>query len=477
METLLSFLIAGFITLFFVRGYLKRLAEPRTAHAPSAPAAKRDCPRCSRAIEQGVAFCPHCGAALAMWSVHSTKAQAASIATPRGKPQPVINASLCIGCSSCVHACPETGTLEMHAGKAILAHPDRCTGHAKCVEVCPTQAIALAFGGVLQTMRVPLVKENFETNIPGVFIVGELCGMGLIKTAINEGKLVIDHLRSRVPSGQAQGESYDVAIIGAGPAGLSASLAALQQGMRYLTLEQGEIAATIRQYPRQKFLMAEPLEIPLYGNLYVGDGTKEALLAVWETIISNTGVRINTNERVQTVQKNGTGFYIETGKAKYHAKNVVLAMGKRGAPRKLNVPGEDLPKVSYRLIEAESYENKDILVVGGGDSAIEAALAVSRSGKNRVTLSYRGDTFTRARDRNREFIGKASTSGAVRVEFNSNVTTIGVKDVTLDCNGKSIILPNDYTFISIGGESPEDFLRKTGIEIVEKAIGAQPTFA
>jgi putative YpdA family bacillithiol system oxidoreductase len=475
METFLTFLIAGCVTLFFVRGYLKRLAGPKTAPSSNAPVAKRDCPRCSRSIEKGIAFCPYCGAALAMWSVHTTKAQAPSTGAPQGKPQPVINASLCIGCASCVHACPEAGTLEMHAGKAILAHPELCTGHAKCVDVCPTQALALSFGGILQTMRVPMVKENFETNIPGVFIVGELCGMGLIKTAVNEGKLVIDHLRSRVQPGQS-GDSYDVAIIGAGPAGLSASLAALQQGMRYLTLEQGEIASTIRQYPRQKFLMAEPLEIPLYGNLYVGDGTKEALLAVWETIISNTGVRINTNERVQTVQKNGTGFYIETGKAKYHARNVVLAMGKRGAPRKLGVPGEDLPKVAYRLIEAESYENKDILVVGGGDSAIEAALAVSRSGKNRVTLSYRGDSFVRARERNREFIAQARNSGALRVELNSNVMKIDTQQVILESSGKAIVLPNDYVFIAIGGESPEDFLRKTGIEIVEKAIGAQPAF-
>lgn len=475
METLLTFLIAGCVTLFFVRGYLKKLTITKPVHAESNAAAtpkqRRDCPRCSRSIEQGIAFCPYCGAALAMWTVHTAKEQGTSAADRKGKPQPVINASLCIGCSSCVHACPETGTLEMHAGKAILVHAERCTGHSKCVEVCPTQAISLSFGGVLQTMRVPLVKDNFETNVPGIFIVGELCGMGLIKTAINEGKLVIDHLRARKQP-ELSPDSYDVAIIGAGPAGLSASLAAQQYGLKYVTLEQGEIASTIRQYPRQKFLMAEPLDIPLYGNLYVADGTKEGLLAVWETIIRNTGVQIRTNEKAQAIQKNGAGFYVETAKGKYHARQVVLAIGKRGAPRKLGIPGEDLPKVAYRLIEAESYEGKDILVVGGGDSAIEAALAVGRSGKNRTTLSYRGTSFNRARERNRQLLEQAREAGAIRVELNSHLTVIGPEFVMLDASGESLRLPNDFVFISIGGESPEDFLQKVGIAIVDKALEA-----
>src|SRR3954454_24375232 len=191
----------------------------------------------------------------------------------------------------------------------------------------------------------------------------------------------MDYLRDRLtkePSAQHAGPEshYDVGIIGAGPAGLSASLTAHQYEMKYVTLEQGEIAATIRQYPRQKFLMAEPLSIPLYGNLYIGDGTKEALLAVWETIIANTGVRVRTNERLERVERSGNGFYLHTPVGKYHARYVVLALGRRGAPKKLNVKGEDLAKVAYRLIEADSYEDKDIIITGGGDSAIEAALAL-----------------------------------------------------------------------------------------------------
>jgi thioredoxin reductase (NADPH) len=484
METLLAALIAAGITLFFVRGYLRKLTNAPKPHpqlAPAvgsggAPVALRPCPRCARSIVRGTAFCPHCGAAMAMWQVHSAAVQTGSSAG-NGKPKPVINASLCIGCGSCVHACPEAGTLGLVSGKSMLAHPERCVSHAKCAEVCPTGALSLAVGGILQTVRVPFVRENFETNLPGVFIVGELAGMGLIKTAINEGKLVMDHLRERLAQEQVRGAaeaaslaSADVAIVGAGPAGLSASLTAHQYGLRYLTFEQGEIASTIRQYPRQKFLMAEPIELPLYGTLYVGDGTKEALLAVWETIVANTGVQVRTNERVEQIIRNGTHFQLTTAKGSYRTRYVVLAMGKRGAPRQLGVPGEGLAKVSYRLIEAETYQNENLLVVGGGDSALEAALALSRLGTNQVTLSYRGDSFQRARERNRNSLEAAEKEGRMSVLRKSEVVEIRKDSAALRFEGRELDLPNHYTFVLIGGESPEEFLRKNGIEIVEKVL-------
>lgn len=361
----------------------------------------------------------------------------------------------------------------MEQGKAILVHPERCIGHKKCVEVCPTQALTLAIGDALQTLRVPLVRENFETNIDGIFIVGELSGMGLIKTAINEGKLVIDGLRERINNSPSDDDTYDVAIVGAGPAGLSASLTAQQYGLRYVTFEQGEIASTIRQYPRQKFLMAEPIEIPLYGSLYVGDGSKEALLAVWETIIANTAVQIRTNEKVESVRHNSKGFCVNTAIDQYYAKYVVLALGKRGSPRKLGVPGEELPKVAYKLIEAESYQSKNILVVGGGDSAIEAALALSRSGTNRVALSYRGEAFNRARERNRYLFMQAQNSGAVTAWLKSEVRCIAPNHVNLFTSSNIEVLPNDFVFVLIGGEPPQEFLNRAGVLMVDKAIGQQ----
>jgi putative YpdA family bacillithiol system oxidoreductase len=482
MDTLLSFFLAAAVTFYFVRGYLKKLA---VAHAPAgraagpAPAAgaaekSQPCPRCSERIVAGASFCPRCGAPLALWKIHSAAVTAPAAEATRQKVQPVINASLCVGCGSCVHACPETGTLELVGGKAILAHPERCTAHAKCAEACPTQAIALASGGVLQTLRVPQIGANFETNLSGLFIVGELGGMGLIKSAINEGRLVMDHLKERLGAASVRAaggsELYDVSIVGAGPAGLSASLTAQQYGLRYVTFEQGEIASTIRQYPRQKFLMAEPIEMPLYGSLYIADGTKEALLSVWETIIANTGVRVNTNEGVQSVRRNDAGFYVETVRGRYHARFVVLAMGRRGRPRKLGVPGEELSKVAYRVIEAEEYAEKDILVVGGGDSALEAALALSRSGRNRVTLSYRGDNFVRAKERNRQQLAAACAEKRLDLVLNSHVVEIQPDRVILEAGSERCELRNDFVFILIGGESPEEFLQKCGVEMVEKAV-------
>ena len=430
---------------------------------------------------------------MSLWNVHR-----AAVAAPangqtgeKGKPRPVINATLCIGCGSCVDTCPETGTLALMSGKAILANPERCVGHAKCIEVCPTSALSLTFGNALQTLRAPMVKETFETNVSGIYIAGELSGMGLIKTAINEGRMAIDNIKRQLeaagewqpptyahsssgnPSPSAPADApFDVVIVGAGPAGLSASLAALQNGLRYLTLEQGEVASTIRNYPRHKFLMAEPVDMPLYGSLYVGDGTKESLLTVWETILANTGVQVRTQEGVGSIRREGKLFQVATSKGSYRTKNVVLALGKRGTPRRLGIPGEDLGKVTYRLIEADSYEDKDILVVGGGDSAIEAALALSKGSRNRVTLSYRGSAFERARDRNRKMFDEAEKQGRVRVFRQSTVTRILPHCVQLNSADKVYELPNNYVFLLIGGESPEGFLRKTGIEIVEKVIGA-----
>lgn len=504
MDTLVTFVIASLVTFFCLRRYLASLATPKRAAGTYAPAAAAPlkatigCPRCRKVISADSTFCPSCGAPMSLWNLHRAAVQEPSIGAAfagSGKPRPVINATLCIGCGSCVDACPETGTLALVSGKAILLNPDRCVGHAQCVQVCPTSALSLAFGAALQTLRAPLVKETFETNIAGVYIAGELSGLGLIKTAINEGRMTIDSIKRQLeargewappavngrnvvsPRDAVAGAPFDVTIVGAGPAGLSASLAAQQNGLRYLTLEQGEVAATIRNYPRHKFLMAEPVEMPLYGSLYVGDGTKESLLTVWETILANTGVRVQTNEGVESIVREGPVFRVRTVKGAYQTKNVVLALGKRGTPRRLGIPGEELSKVTYRLIEADSYEGKDILVVGGGDSAIEAALALSKASRNRVTLSYRGSVFNRARERNRKMIDEAEQQGRVKIVRESRVTRILPHCVQLISGNKAFELPNQYVFVLIGGESPEGFLRKIGIEIVEKVLGAEEVHA
>ncbi len=508
MDTLFTFLVALVVTFFFLRGYVKSLSGPKrtaitpTGAAPVAPQAAGPaiaCPRCNKSIGADSTFCPACGAPMSLWNLHRAAVRPEANGTgsgENGKPRPVINATLCIGCGSCADACPETGTLAVVGGKAILANPERCVGHAQCIEVCPTSALSLAFGSALQTLRAPLVKETFETNVAGVYIAGELSGMGLIKTAINEGRMVIDSIKRKLeavgewspPSvhtadfrisatTSAEEDLYDVVIVGAGPAGLSASLSAVQTGLNYLTLEQGEVAATIRNYPRHKFLMAEPVEMPLYGSLYVGDGTKESLVSVWETILANTGVHIQTQERVESIVRTNGWLCVTSNKGAYRTKNVVLALGKRGSPRRLGVPGEELSKVTYRLIEADTYEDKDILVVGGGDSAVEAALALSKASRNRVTLSYRGNTFYRARERNCRMLEDAEKQGRVRIVRNSVVTRILPHCAQLTEGDRAYEIPNHYVFILIGGESPDAFLQKVGVEIVEKVIGAPEVHA
>jgi thioredoxin reductase/NAD-dependent dihydropyrimidine dehydrogenase PreA subunit len=502
METFVSFLIAAAVTFFFVRKYLKDLngsRKPALAGGGSVPQSLGErlrfpCPRCNRMLEEGTSFCAACGVPLSLWNVHRAPIQApAREGESKAIPRPSIDASICIGCGSCVGACPEAGTLEVVNGKSRLAHPERCTGQAKCQAACPTSALSLALGSVLQTFKVPLVHEDFESNVPGLYIVGELGGKGLIKTAINEGKLVIDTLRRKMtasgewtapdpthaagPQGspiQSEPPSngvYDVLMVGAGPAGLSATLTAHQYGLQYLTLEQGEVASTIRHYPRHKFLMAEPIEMPLYGSLYIGDGTKESLLSVWENIIANTGIRVQTNERVESLQRQQELFLIQTSKNLYRAKYVVLSMGKRGTPRRLGVPGEELGKVAYQLIEAESYLDKNLLVVGGGDSAVEAAIGLAASSRNRVALSCRGKDFARIRERNQTKLKEAEAQGRLKVLRGSQVMEILDDAVLLKEDPKEPFeLANDFVFVMIGGESPEEFLRKTGVEIVEKAV-------
>lgn len=381
---------------------------------------------------------------------------------------PHIDALQCIGCGACFRACPEHGVLGMVSGKATLIHAAKCVGHGLCAEQCPVGAIKLQLGAPGRSANLPQVNENLETNIPGMYIAGELGGMGLIRNAIKQGVQVIDHLSTTKP--RAADAEFDVAIVGAGPAGMSAGLAAMKQGLRYVVLEQGDRGGTILQYPRRKIVMTAPADLPLYGKIKLTEVSKEALVDLWDKILHKTGLQIQTNEKVNEIQQREMNFRLATSKGEYHAKNVVLALGRRGTPRKLGVPGEQLSKVCYRLIEAEAYKNCKVLVVGGGDSAVEAAIAIASQPGTQVTVSYRKGEFTRIKERNESHIQEAVRKGIVRVVFNSNVQEIREDSVILSTEQGTDEIGNDAVFIFAGGELPYDFLKKVGIQLQSQAV-------
>ncbi len=376
---------------------------------------------------------------------------------------PRIDILTCIGCSSCVKACPEH-VLGIVQGKAAIINGMKCVGHALCVSACPVGAIEMGFGKPRQGMEIPYYDQNYATNVNGLYIVGELGGVGLIKNAIEQSIKAVTHIAQQLQPRQQSG--LDVAIIGAGPAGLGAALTAKANGLRYVVLEQYDLGGSVLHYPRKKVVLTSPVEIPLYGKLKATEISKEELLQLFKTLVDKFGLHIRTQQLVREVTKSNSSFHIRTDSVSYEAAKVIFALGRRGTPKKLGVPGEELSKVYYKLIEAESYTNQHILVVGGGDSAIEAAVGLARQKGNTVTLSYRRDAFVRLKEKNETHIHEMMKSRKVRVIFESEVSEIRQQEVLVrEKSGSVHQIRNDVVFIFAGGEMPAEFLKKVGVEL------------
>lgn len=342
-------------------------------------------------------------------------------------------------------------------------------GHGACAAACPVGAVTLVFGTETRGVEIPYVTPNFETNIKGVFIVGELGGMGLIKNAITQGAQAVEHISCLVKGKEKDKNIHDLLIVGAGPAGIGASLMALKHKLRFITLDQDDIGGTVLQYPRHKIVMTSPVDIPMYGKVRLRETTKEALLDLWMEIIKKAGLDIKTNEKMTGLQREGNDvFRVSTGKGEYRARHVVLAIGRRGTPRKLGVPGENLSKVTYRLLDPEQHRGQSLLVVGGGDSAVEAAMALADQPGNKVLLSYRGDAFARIKPMNKTRLEAALSKKSINVILKSNITEISEKEVKMETGGKPVSFPNDYVYIFAGGELPNEFLKSIGIQIEKK---------
>jgi thioredoxin reductase/Pyruvate/2-oxoacid:ferredoxin oxidoreductase delta subunit len=392
---------------------------------------------------------------------------------------PRIRMDACIGCGACVAVCPEGDVLALIDGKATIVNGHKCIGHSLCAEECPVGAIEMVMAKPSSGADSPVINDQYETNVENLYIVGELGGLALIKNAVNQGRDCVDNIAQR-HNGQvthaSEVEPWDIVIVGAGPAGISASLRASERGLKALTLERETVGGTVSKYPRQKLVMTSPVEFPLHGRFKKTSLSKEDLLAFWQKIMERTDLNIHTDEGVETIQKQADGmFSVRTTRDEYVSKAVVLALGRAGTPRKLGVSGEELSHVLYRLIEADHYTGNNILIVGGGDSAVEAAMGLAHQAGNKVTLSYRRSEFSRLKDRNAKRMEEHIALGKIEVLFNSAPKEFRVGSVLIEIGAQVRELPNDFVWIFAGGTSPNDFLKAAGVAFGAHSAKDQPT--
>ena len=399
------------------------------------------------------------------WNLHSEGPKA---------QHPHIDTAHCIGCGTCTEVCPEGDVLAIFGGRAVIVNGQKCIGHGLCADACPVGAITMVMADPSMSADLPLLTPEYETNVPNLFIVGELGGLALIKNAVSQGRQCVDTIAQRlknVVSARPAPGVYDVLIVGAGPGGISASLRAIEHRLNYVTIEQDEIGGTVAKYPRQKLVLTSPVEFPIYGKFKKTELSKDNLLTFWRTVMERADFKARTGEKVEDVRKEADGIFTAvTSKGRYRARAVILALGRGGTPRKLGVKGEDLPKVMYRLIETEAYTQQKILVVGGGDSAVEAAMGLAHQSGNAVTLSYRKEAFTRIKQRNADRIEECIRNGKVRVLFNSVPVEIKSQTVVLSVSGRVEEVSNDYVWVFAGGTPPSDFLGKVGIQFGMRGV-------
>lgn len=371
---------------------------------------------------------------------------------------PRIDPSRCIGCGSCVEACPEDGVLRVVDGRAQLVNAAHCVGHGRCKTVCPTQALELVFGTATRGVLVPILGEDLQTSVPGIYVAGELGGFGLIRTAIAQGVEVVRRLN---PGRDRDPRALDVAIVGAGPAGIAAALTCRERGLSHLVLDQEGLGGSVHHYPRRKLVMTAPVQLPVIGTMDFREISKEELVRYWRQVVSRADLKLRGPARVSAIERAGDVFRLRWEDGEIHARRVVLATGRRGSPRKLGIPGEEMPHVAYRLLEPEQFAGQRVLVVGGGNSAVEAAISLAEAGAG-VLLSYRGERFARVAPASARRLAELDGS-AIQVRLRSEARRIEKDRVLLREPSGEGWTPIDHVLVLIGGDLPTSFLEKIGV--------------
>jgi len=380
---------------------------------------------------------------------------------------PHIDLTRCMGCGLCVAACPEEGVLDVLHGQARVVHGARCVGHGRCAEVCPVDAIAVALGDVSERTDLPALEDDFEAiGTPGLFLAGEVTGFALVRTAIAQGTAVareVARRRAGEPP-RSEADTLDLVVVGCGPAGIACSLATHEADLAFEAIDQDRFGGTVAHYPRQKLVMTQPVELPVHGKLERTTYTKEELIELWRDVAERHHLPLSEGERLTAISRDLDGaLRVHTDRGERRAWNVCLALGRRGTPRKLGAPGEERCKVTYDLVDARAFAGQDVLVVGGGDSAIEAAVGLSLQPDTRVTLSYRKDAFFRLKARNEAAVRDAEADGAIDVRYGSSVARIDEGSVTLDTPDGPVELRNDHVFVFAGGIPPFKLLEDCGV--------------
>ena len=381
-----------------------------------------------------------------------------------------INDDRCTGCEACITVCP-TDVLELVANKSRVERFGDCIQCEQCVTACPTTALVMHYEGTKPPpIRLPELDDYYQAS-PGLYLIGEAAGKPLVKNGSNLGRAVVEHMlvtgMKSWGADAAKKNNVDVLIVGSGPAGLSAALSCIAKKLTYAVIEKDElVASTIARYPKGKHVMAEPYDVRCVGLLPVWDSHKDELLAAWRTIIERTGIKISTREAVEDIERDPRGYYkVKTTARSYAAQSVVLGIGTRGKPRKLGVNGESLEKVSPLLNDPGDHRGQRVLVVGGGDSAVEAAIALAAGAA--VTLSYRGKQLSRCKAKNRQLLDELEAQGRVRVLFGSTVSDIQPGMVVLKVGTQHEHVPNDHVFVCIGGDAPLKWLEKVGVRFTD----------